>query len=104
MKRLSSPFIGFLQALGLTLYCSLVGIIMWQGNNWFGQMNNLLGPVLVLSLLVVSALICALIALGYPFLVFWDKKNTKGALMLIGYTIGWLVLFIALYMTLLLVF
>lgn len=100
MKKLSLPFIAFLQALGLTLYCGLVGLVMLNGNTWFGQMNYL-GPVLVLSLLVVSVLICALIAGGYPFLIFWDKKNTKEALRLIAYTAGWLLLFVVLVMVLL---
>lgn len=77
---------------------------MWKGNTWFGQMNNYLGPVLVLSLLVVSVLICALIAAGYPFLIFWDKKNTKEALTLIAYTAGWLMLFVILAMILLTTF
>lgn len=80
VKKLSLPFISFLQALGLTFYCALVGVVFWKGNTWFGNGNNLVGPFAVLSLLVVSALICALIALGYPFIVFWDKKNTKQAL------------------------
>ncbi len=104
MKKLSLPFIAFLQALGLTLYCSLVGIIMWKGGTWFGQMTGYLGPVLILSLLVVSVLICALIAGGYPFLVFWDKKNTKEALTIVTYTAGWLVLFVAFVMLLLSIF
>lgn len=94
MKKLSSPFIGFLQALGLTLYCGLVGIIFWKGNVWFGNLNNVIGPSIMLSIFVVSALICALIALSYPFIVFWDKKNTKQALQLVGYTAGWLFLFV----------
>lgn len=94
MKRLSLPFIGFLQALGLSIYCALVGIVFWNGNNWFGKMGNSFGPFAMLSLFVVSALICALIALGYPFIIFWDKKNTKKALQLVLYTAGWLLLFV----------
>lgn len=99
MKKLSPPFIGFLQALGLSLYCALVGVIFWKGNTWFGKINNLLGPFVVLSLLVVSTLVCALIALGYPITVFWDKKNTKQALKLVFYTAAWLMLFVILTLT-----
>lgn len=94
MKKLSPPLIGFLQALGLSLYCALVGIIFWRGNVWFGKLNNLSGPFAMLSLFVVSAMICALITLGYPFVVFWDKKNTKQAIQLVLYTAGWLALFV----------
>ncbi len=101
MKRLSLPFIAFIQAFGLVLYCSLVGLLFWKGNTWFGAINNPLGPFLVLSLFVVSALICTLTALGYPFLVFWNKKNTKEALTLVAYTALWLLLFVILWMFLL---
>ena len=94
MKKLSPPFIGFLQALGLIVYCGLVGFIFWKGNTWFGNLNNIIGPVIMLSIFVVSALICALIALGYPLMLFWDKKETKGALKLVTYTAGWLLLFV----------
>jgi len=94
MKKISLPFIGFLQALGLSIYCALVGVIFWKGNTWFGKANNLIGSFAMLSLFVVSTLICALIALGYPFIVFWDKKNTKKALKLVIYTAGWLMFFV----------
>lgn len=90
----SLSFIAFFQALGLTLYCTLIGLVIWQGENWFGKMNNLFGPILFLSLFVVSALICSLIALAYPFIIFWDEKNTKKALKILGFTALWLVFFV----------
>ncbi|MCL5676069.1 MAG: hypothetical protein M1120_02985 [Patescibacteria group bacterium] len=98
MKKLSLPFIGFLQAFGLVLYCSLVAVVFWQGNNWFGKTNNLLGPAVFLLIFVTSALVCALISLGYPIFIFWDKKNTKAALTIVGYTAGWLVFFVLLFL------
>jgi len=93
MKR-SPTLIGFFQALGLVAYCSLVALIIFNGQRWFGNMGNLLGPILFLSLFVVSVIICALIAGAYPFIVFWDKKNTKGALEIVGFTAVWLALFV----------
>jgi hypothetical protein len=104
VKKLSLPFIAFLQATGLTLYCGLIGLLMWKGNNMFGKMNNSLGPTLFLAVFVFSAIICALIALGYPFIIFWDQKNTKKALKLVGFTAGWLLLFVVLIMLLLSIF
>jgi hypothetical protein len=99
MKKLSPLFIGFLQALGLSFYCALVGIVLWKGNAWFGNINVVIGPFAILSLFVVSAMICALITLGYPFMVFWDRKNTKQALQLVLYTAGWLLLFVVTTLT-----
>jgi hypothetical protein len=87
-------FIAFLQALGLVLYCSLVGILFWQGERWFGPPFSFLGPALFLVLFVVSALISALLVLGYPFFLFWEKKKTTKALELVIFTIAWLVVFI----------
>lgn len=99
MKKSSPPFIGFIQALGLSFYCSLIGIVFWNVDNWFDNVHSFLGPFAMLSLFVVSALVCALITLGYPFIVFWDKKNTKQALQLVLYTAIWLLLFVAITFT-----
>ncbi len=92
IQKLSLPMIGFLQAMGLTVYCSLVSILFWQGNRLFGRVPNYLGPFLFLVIFTTSALVSALITLSYPFLLFWEKKQTKEALKLVGYTAGWLVL------------
>ncbi len=93
-KKSSLPFIAFFQALGLVIYCGLVGLLFWRGDKWFGPMLSFLGPVLFLVLFVASALISALIVLGYPFILFWEKKKTTEALKLTVYTIVWLVFFI----------
>jgi len=88
-KRLCS--ISFLQALALSAYISLVSIIFWRGNQWFGPIKSILGPMLVLTLFVVSALICAIIVLGYPVYLFWEKKQRKSAIRIVIYTAFWLI-------------
>ena len=103
MKKLPPVLIAFLQALGLVTYCCLVGLLFWRGNQWFGKMPNYLGPVLFLTLFVVSAVISALIVMGYPFLLFWEKKKTRQALKLVAYTVLWLIGFIFLLMTLIII-
>jgi len=97
-NKFSLGFIGFLQSLGLFSYCSLVGLLFWKGNEWFGKVPNFWGPLLFLSLFVVSSLICALLALGYPIFLFWEKKKKAEALRLVGWTALWLVLFVLLIM------
>jgi len=92
ISRLSLPFVAFLQALGLIIYCLFVGLIFWKGSAWFGPQTNLFGPMFVLILLVVSVLICALISFSYPFFL-WQKNKTTKALRLVTYTTGWLVVF-----------
>ena len=99
LDKLSTHKVAFLQALGLVVYCGLVGTIFWQGDNWFGNMNHYLGPVMVLVLLSMSVIICALIAFGYPFLVFWEKKKPQAAISIVYYTAGWLLFFMLLLMS-----
>lgn len=91
-------FIAFWQALGLTFYCSLVGSLMLQSNKWFGKVHTFIGPTMFLTLFVVSALVCTLIVLGYPFYLFWEKKQTVKALEIVFYTTLWLIFFILLFM------
>jgi len=95
-KKFSLPFLAFWQALGLVIYCSLVGLLFWRGETWFGPMSTFLGSAFILILFVVSALISALIVLGHPFILFWEKKQTIKALKLVIYTIAWLIFFILL--------
>ncbi|PIV09835.1 hypothetical protein COS31_00520 [Candidatus Roizmanbacteria bacterium CG02_land_8_20_14_3_00_36_15] len=83
--------ISFFQAFGLTLYCSVVGLLFWKGNAIFGKVPNYWGPLLFLVIFTTSALISGLITLGYPFILFWEKKQTVKALKLIVYTVGWLI-------------
>lgn len=91
---MSLPFIAFLQAVGLVVYCLLIALLMWQGESWFGPIYTFLGPAMFLVLFVVSALISALLILGYPFILFWEKKQTIKALRLVIYTIVWLIFFV----------
>jgi len=95
MKKPSLAFIAFLQALGLTLYSSLIGLLIWKAEVWFGPPFFFLGPALFLALFIASALICALIGLGYPIFLFWDKKQTRKSLKLVVYTAGWLAFFVS---------
>lgn len=93
MKKLSLGFISFLQALGLTIYVSLIGLLMWQGETIFGRVNSFLGPALFLLLFIFSAVFCALLFGYYPFILWWEEKETKKAIRVVFYTTGWLVFF-----------
>jgi len=93
-KKWSLGLIALGQALGLAIYCGLVGLLFWRGSQWFGRMPYYWGPLLFLILFVTSALISALLVLGYPIILFWKKKQVTKALRLVVYTAGWLVFFI----------
>lgn len=93
-EKYSLGFIAFFQALGLLLYCSLVAVLIFNGNRWFPRITNFTGPLLFLTLFSTSALVCGLIVGSYPFLLFWEKKKTKEAIKLVIYTALWAVFFV----------
>jgi len=94
---------GFLQALGVAAYCSLIGVFMWSSNNIFGKMNSTLGPIFVLMLLSTSVLICAALVLYKPYKLFVDGKK-KEALDTVVSTAFWLFIFSVLFMGGMLIF
>ena len=93
-KKWSLVKIAFYQALGFIIYAGLVSLILWNANKLFGNVPNFWGPLLFLTLFVFSALISALIVLGYPFILFWEKKDTMNALKLVIKTAEWLFVFL----------
>jgi hypothetical protein len=95
----SLGFIGFLQATGILVYCSLIGLIFWKGNHIFGPAPSLFGPVAFFLLFMVSAVICALLYLGYAFWLFWEHKNLRRALHLVIHTTLWCFVFIAIILS-----
>lgn len=103
LEKLSLSLVGLYQAIGLSFYCGLVGLIFNHGEDWFGKIDNFLGPLLILSLLVVSVLVCGLLAFGYPVYLFWERKKRKSAISLVFYTSCWLFLLVFLYILALLV-
>lgn len=94
--KLSPAFIGFLQTAGFLGYIAIFGAIMINASALFGPLNNsgLLGPMLLLSLFVFSAIFCASVILAYPFYVFWEKKDFKTAVKIVANSVFWLFLFI----------
>lgn len=95
MKKfeLSPFFSGFLQALGVFVYCILVAILLRNGEKLFGsKVEPFIAIVLILILFSTSALICALIVGAYPaFIYFSDsRENLKKALKIIIWSGVWL--------------
>ena len=99
VSKMSLGFIGFLQSTGILVYCSLIGLIFWKGNNIFGPVPSLFGPVAFFLLFMVSAVICALLYLGYPFWLFWEHKNLRRALHLVIHTTLWCLVFLGIILT-----
>jgi len=95
--------LGFLQALGVAAYCSLVGLIMWQGNNIFPKVSPYFGPVMVLLLFSTSALICGLLVFYKPYLLFFAGKK-KEAISAVVSTAAFLFFFLFIFVLLMVLF
>lgn len=91
--------LGFLQAGGVSLYCSLVGFLMWNADKMFGNKPNYFGPVAFLLLFSTSALICALLVFYQPYQLFFANKK-KEALDLVLFTALFLFLFFLIFFSL----
>ncbi len=76
---------GFLQTLGITFYCFLVGLFFGQANKFFPKQDPFLAPVLFLILFSASALICGLIVFYKPYRLFFEGKK-KEAIDVVVYT------------------
>jgi hypothetical protein len=83
---------GFLLALGEAVYILLVGMLMLNGNQLFGNKPQVLSFIAFLLLFVVSAAVSGALILGKPVLLYLDGKK-KEALELFGFTLSWLLLF-----------
>ena len=77
---------GLLQAVGVTLYISLVSIVMNNAEKIFGKMDNVIGPVTFLTMFAVSVLICGLLVFKKPYELFFDGKK-KEAINVVVYTV-----------------
>lgn len=98
--KMSLADISILQALGIILYMAGIGIVMQNGQQIFGDIdNNYLGPVMFLLLFGVSILICGLLAFYYPFILVWEKKKAMEAIKLVLYETFWLALFLLFVMS-----
>jgi len=86
INKLNPSTVGFLQALGLILYCALIGKVLWSFGKILTSFPEFLGIVLMLLLLVFSAAITGSIVFGYAAYLAINKK-TKRALSVFTYTL-----------------
>ena len=101
LKRSSTPFIAFLQATGLVIYLILLSsFFTFVIPNFEKSVAEFYAPIVMLLLFINSAVITASLVLGRAGVLFWDKKY-KEAFTLIGWTVGWGILYLVLILTLL---
>lgn len=84
---------GLIQALGIGIYITLVATLIFNSNQVFGKVNQFVGPLLFLTLFVVSAMVCSLIMFYEPYQLF-AKNKKKEALQLVIATTKYLGVFL----------
>jgi hypothetical protein len=82
---------GLLHAVGVGLYVALVSAAMRNGEQIFGTLSGMAGPLAFLLLFVVSAAITGALVLGKPLLLYLDGEK-KQSLELFGFTVSWLII------------
>ncbi|MFH1956434.1 MAG: hypothetical protein ABIJ28_02190 [Patescibacteria group bacterium] len=72
----------FLQAVlfsfGVFVYVALVSWLLFNGESFFGKMNNFQGPLLMLLLLVFSVVVMGLLVLGKPAYLYFSGFKKEG--------------------------
>lgn len=96
-KKFSPPFLAFLQASGLVVYIILISFFFNFVTPAFrNEVAEFYAPILMLLLFVISAVISAALFLGHAGVLFWEKKYRE-AFTLIGWTAGWGLLYLFLF-------
>jgi Na+/proline symporter len=100
-SEISIKKLGFFQALGVAVYCLLVGALIQSGSVFFGPLGGILGPALMLILLSFSVLVCGLLVFYHPYQLFFDGKKKEAADLVLS-TTGWLAAFFIVFFLLIL--
>jgi len=96
-KKLSPPFIAFLQATGLVVYIIILSFFFnFISPSFSNSSAQFYAPIIMLLLFTISAVVCALLFLGRAGVLFWEKKY-KESFSLIGYTLAWGLLYFVLF-------
>jgi hypothetical protein len=93
----SPVFVGFLQAVGVLVYIAIVATFLSSGFMEHGPFvggSVLLGVMLMLTLLSVSALICGAIAAFHPLRLVVEKQYVQAATV-IAWMAGWMILILS---------
>lgn len=86
MNKSNLSLIGFLQALGIVIYCALVGGLFLTFDKLSLAPPGFLGIILMLILLVFSAAVTGSIVFGYPAYLALNQR-IREAVTLIVYTL-----------------
>lgn len=100
-KKYSLPFLGFLQATALVAYITAVTTFMQVVlTERFDDSDEVYAPIIMLLLFIISAVISGGIVLGKAGMLFTQRKRAE-AYRLVGWTVGWGIVYFGLFVVLL---
>lgn len=88
-------WIGLAQALGVAVYCYLVGLFMINGEHIFKDIKYLV-PMVLLTLLSFSILFCGTLVFYKPYKLFMANKKSEAAELVLK-TVMWLFAFLVIF-------
>lgn len=97
MKNSKLLFWAIVDSLGVFVYASLVAFIMFNGEKLFGKVNDFTGPLAILLLFVISAVITGTLFLGRPIYLYLNDFKKEGV-KLFFYTLVSLVAIILIFL------
>jgi len=87
-KKYNPSLIGFLQAVGVLIYCGLVAaFFFYMATSAGAGQPSIFGLFLMLALLVFSAAVTGSLVFGYPAYLTLVKHRPKEALTILTYTL-----------------
>lgn len=78
MKNSKLIFWAIIDSIGVFVYVSAVAFAIFNGQKFFGQINNFTGPLMLLLLFIVSAVITAVLFLGRPAWLYFNNFKKEG--------------------------
>lgn len=86
LSKAHPAVIGLLQAVGVVVYCCLIGLLFWSMEIFYQAPPQIVVIPLMLVLLVFSAAVTGSLVFGYPAYLALNKQMKK-ALSVVGFTL-----------------
>ncbi|MDD5547560.1 MAG: hypothetical protein PHN74_01475 [Candidatus Pacebacteria bacterium] len=93
MKKSEYILKSFINAVGVFVYVFAVALMTSNGETIFGKEHNILVPIFMLLLFIVSASVTILLILGRPVYLYLNGLKKEAIILLLA-TLAWLVVFI----------
>ncbi|MBU0531057.1 hypothetical protein KJ910_00975 [Patescibacteria group bacterium] len=95
MSKCNVCILSLAQATAVFIYIILISLFLNNAEQWFGQLDGVTAPVLMLMIFVFSAAVTGGLVLGVPILMYLEGAKAKAVKNFVA-TLGWMLLLIIL--------